>query len=146
MPLSRWVLIQGRRQFEPLLLPTYAATPRQILQWFRQRWQVRSLREARSHLGVETQRQWSSDWSAPHLFLLGLFTIVTTRISNWHRRFRRPCRSSGITGQPTFADALALVRQQPWQMRTFQMSTSASDLLLLPVTFFNTWSDSLLCC
>jgi len=32
---------------------------------------------------------------------------------------------------PTFADALALVRQQLWQMQTFQMS-SADDTVKVP--------------
>ena len=33
----------------------------EILQWFRQRWQVEvTFEEARAHLGVETQRQWSN--------------------------------------------------------------------------------------
>jgi hypothetical protein len=50
----------------------------QIVEWFVQRWHVEAtFEEARSHLGIETQRQWS------HLailrttpVLLGLFSLV----------------------------------------------------------------------
>jgi len=44
---------------------------------------------------------------------------------------------------PTFADALALVRQL-WQMQTFQMSSADVDTVKVPRALFNTWSD-LLC-
>jgi len=33
---------------------------------------------------------------------------------------------------PTFADALALVRQQLWQMQTFQMSSADVDTVKVP--------------
>jgi len=66
MPLVpiRWVLIQDPKgKFETqALLCTDLAAPRQILQWFRQRWQVEvSFEEGSANpSGVETQRQWSS--------------------------------------------------------------------------------------
>lgn len=153
MPLVpiRWVLIQdpkGKFETQALLCTDLAATPRQILQWFRQRWQVEvSFEEVRTHLGVETQRQWSSlaiERTTP--VLLGLFSIVTTLAHQqlWHHPFVLPKVAWYHLGQPTFADALALVRQQLWQMRTFQMSTSASDTVKIPRDLFNTWSD-LLC-
>ncbi|MBO1909461.1 hypothetical protein J4G37_32120 [Microvirga sp. 3-52] len=51
----------------------------QIIRWFILRWQVEvTFQEARAHLGVETQRQWSDRAVArttPCLF--GLFSIVT---------------------------------------------------------------------
>lgn len=38
-----------------------------MLQWFRQRWQVEvTFEEVRSHLGVETQRQWSDARNFAH--------------------------------------------------------------------------------
>jgi hypothetical protein len=45
---------------------------------------------------------------------------------------------------PTFADALALVRQQLWQFRLFQLSNAETDTVNVPRAFFNCWSD-LLC-
>ena len=60
----RWVLIKDPKgKFEPqaLLCTNLSAQPMEILQWFRQRWQVEvTFEEVRSHLGVETQRQWSN--------------------------------------------------------------------------------------
>ncbi len=59
----RWVLLKdpkGKFQPQALLCTDLSAQPLQILQWFRQRWQVEvTFEEARSHLGVETQGQWS---------------------------------------------------------------------------------------
>ena len=61
--LIRWVLIrdpQGTFAPQALLCTDPAADPNQILEWFVLRWQLEvTFREARTHLGVETQRQWS---------------------------------------------------------------------------------------
>jgi len=55
---------------------------------------------------------------------------------------------------PTFADALALVRQQLWQMQTFQMSSADVDTVKVPalstlgLTYFAMlpkWIESRLC-
>ena len=67
----RWVLIRDPEgAFDPqaLLCTDPAADPTQILEWFVLRWQLevtpyqvrgRLFQEARAHLGLETQRQWS---------------------------------------------------------------------------------------
>lgn len=48
---------------------------------------------------------------------------------------------------PTFADALALVRQQLWQFRLFQLSNAETDTVNVPRAFFKCWSDlRSLCC
>jgi len=77
MPLVpiRWVLIQdpkGKFETQALLCTDLAATPRQILQWFRQRWQVEvSFEEVRTHLGLRPNVS-GPPWrlSAPHPFSL----------------------------------------------------------------------------
>ena len=58
-------------------LPT--ATPLQILAWFILRWCVETtFQEVRAHLGVETQRQWSTLAIQPTTpLLLGLFSFIT---------------------------------------------------------------------
>ncbi|MCG8362768.1 MAG: hypothetical protein MJA27_05470, partial [Pseudanabaenales cyanobacterium] len=78
----RWVLIQdpkGRFETQALLCTDVSADPIQILRWFRRRWQVEvTFEEVRTHLGVETQRQWSDKAilrTTPALF--ALFSIVT---------------------------------------------------------------------
>src|SRR5206468_7514026 len=59
----RWVLIRDPLgEFEPqaLLSTDQAAPAQQILEWFVMRWQLEvTFEEARAHLGIETQRQWS---------------------------------------------------------------------------------------
>ena len=59
----RWVLVRdskGKFETRALLCTQLDQDPRQILQWFLWRWQVEvTFQEVRSHLGVETQRQWS---------------------------------------------------------------------------------------
>ena len=68
--LIRWVLIrdpQGTFAPQALLCTDPAADPNQILEWFVLRWQLEvTFREVRTHLGVETQRQWSDQAIAPH--------------------------------------------------------------------------------
>ena len=81
MPI-RWVLVrdpQGEFATQALLCTDLGAKPEQILGWFVLRWQMETtFQEARRHLGVETQRQWSEmaiRRTTPAL--LGLFSLVT---------------------------------------------------------------------
>ena len=85
--LIRWVLIRdpkGAFATQALLCTDPSADPTQILEWFVLRWQLevtpyqvrgRLLQEVRTHLGVETQRQWSDLAIARTTpVLLGLFS------------------------------------------------------------------------
>jgi hypothetical protein len=101
--------------------------PLQIIRWFILRWQVEvTFQEARAHLGVETQRQWSDHAvarSTPCLF--GLFSIVTLLAGQIHHQTRMAVltESWDRKSHPTFADALAAVRRQIWRetdLRTSQ--------------------------
>ena len=78
----RWVLVrdpQHKFDAQALLCTDLQATPEQILAWFVQRWQLEvTFEEARRHLGLETQRQWSDLAIARTTpALLGLFSLVT---------------------------------------------------------------------
>lgn len=59
----RWVLIrepQGKFKPQALLCTDHTVSAKQIVQWFILRWRSEvTLEEVRTHLGVETQRQWS---------------------------------------------------------------------------------------
>lgn len=59
----RWVLIRDPQgQFAPqaLLCTDLNYAAQQIVEWFVLRWHVEvTFHEVRTHLGVETQRQWS---------------------------------------------------------------------------------------
>ena len=147
----RWVLIrdpQGKFKTQALLCTDLAATAVQILHWFRCRWQVEvTFEEVRAHLGVESQRQWSALAIARTTpALLALFSIVVTLAHQWQSKdgFNLPKAAWYHKAVPTFADALALVRQRLWLMKTFQTLETEGDVVKVPRQLFNTWSD-LLC-
>jgi len=125
----RWVLIRDPKgKFKPqaLLCTDLAASPEQILKWFVMRWQLEvTFHEVRDHLGVETQRQWS-DWAIARTTpaLLGLFSLVALLAHTHARNGKIPVRQDAWYSKPlpTFSDALALVRQELWQHRYFQLS------------------------
>lgn len=82
-PVSiRWVLIrdpEGTFASQAVLCTDQNADSVQILAWFVMRWPVEvTFHEVRTHLGVETQRQWS-DLAILRTTpaLLGLFSLVT---------------------------------------------------------------------
>ncbi len=133
LPL-RWVLIrdpQGKFDAQALLCTDVAATPQQILSWFIRRWQMETTFQAvRTHLGVETQRQWNDQAIARTTpALLALFSLVTLLAHPHFLRQPRPLRQARWYPKttPTFVDALALVRRQLWRSQGFSMSTFPSE-------------------
>ena len=117
----RWVLLrdpQGVCDPQALLCTDPARAPVQIISWFVQRWPVEvTFREARDHLGVETQRQWSDRAIARTTpCLLGLFSIVTLLAARLgpHARLRVSATAWYSKKHPTFSDGLAAVRRQFW--------------------------------
>ena len=72
--------------------------------------------EARAHLGLETQRQWSTSAIARTTpCLLGLFSLVVLMAHALHSD-HLPTRQAAWypKAEPTFADALAAVRRHLW--------------------------------
>jgi hypothetical protein len=125
----RWVLIRDpERRFAPqaLLCTDLAQDPAQIIEWFVQRWQVEvTFQEARAHLGVETQRQWSEKAIARTTpCLLALFSIVTLLAGRLPARERRQLAIAAwyLKPRPTFSDALAVVRRSLWREQDLRMS------------------------
>ncbi len=147
---SRWVLLRDpRNEFRPqaLLSTDVRRSPLQIVPSFVQRWQVAvTFQEVRTHLGVETQRQWA------HLAiarttptLLGLFSVVTLlapALSAHQKVFPRQAAWYSKS-TPTFADALALVRSQVWRQAHFSLSHKDSDLVQIPRPLFECLTDTL---
>ena len=135
----RWVLIRDPAgQFDPqaLLCTDQDVSAQQIVEWFVLRWQLEvTFHEARTHLGVETQRQWS------HLAiarttpaLLGLFSLVTLAARQQIGDGTLPARQAAWYDKPvpTFADTLALVRQRLWPIAFFEMSLFETDIVKIP--------------
>jgi len=130
----RWVLVRypdGRREPEAFLCTDTTAAPRDVLDRFDRRWAMETTyEEARAHLGVETQRQWSD----PAVFrttplLLGLYSAVTLYVhQNADRLALSPRRAAWYPKPaPTFADALARLRHHLWFERIVT-STQGSDM------------------
>jgi hypothetical protein len=140
----RWVLIRdpkGKFKSQALLCTDLDAKPEQILKWFVMRWQLEvTFHEVRDHLGVETQRQWS-DWAIARTTpaLLGLFSLVTLLANTHARKGKIPVRQAAwyYKPRPTFSDALALVRQELWQHRYFQLSQKRYDVQKIPPELMN---------
>jgi hypothetical protein len=147
----RWVLVRDPQEefaLQALLCTDLTAEPGQILSWFVLRWQMEAtFQEARRHLGVETQRQWSElaiRRTTPAL--LGLFSLVTLfahqrmvqqdsdalRQAAWYRK-----------AHPTFSDALAVVRRELWAEETFRGSAREADTVKVPRKFVERLTETL---
>jgi hypothetical protein len=112
--------------------------PVEILRCVVQRWGVKvSFEEARAHLGLETQRQWSDLAIARTTpVLLGLFSVVTLLAVQWHQAgFLVAEQTTWCEKEcPTFSDGIRLARQQIWWSRITGSSRPLADVLQLPQT------------
>jgi hypothetical protein len=152
MPLVplRWVLIRdplGKFDTQALLCTDLTASPAHILEWFVLRWQLEvTFQEARAHLGIETQRQWS-DLAILRTTpaLLALFSLVTLFAHHVLHGQPLPVRQAAWYRKkhPTFADTLALVRQQLWPVSISYLSPPTPDMLLIPKALFLRLTDTL---
>ncbi len=146
----RWVLIRDPlNRFAPqaLLCTDPARDPAQIVGWFVQRWQVEvTFQEARTHLGLETQRQWSDKAIARTTpCLLALFSIVTLLASRLPAHERRQVARAAWyhKPQPTFSDALAAVRQAFWREQTFVTSHRRNNSAKVRSALPDAWASAL---
>jgi hypothetical protein len=146
----RWVLVrdpQGEFTTQALLCTDLGASPEQVLRWFVLRWQMETtFQEARRHLGIETQRQWSElSIRRTTPALLGLFSFVTLFAN------QRMMQSMGVLRRaawylktyPTFSDALALVRKELWAHATFRGSPTDTDMVKVPRKFVEHLTETL---
>ena len=125
----RWVLVrdpEGRFAPQALLCTDPARDPAQIVAWFVRRWQVEvTFQEARAHLGVETQRQWSDKAIARTTpCLLALFSITALLADQLpdHERRRAAATAWYAKPRPTFSDTLAAVRREIWREQALATS------------------------
>jgi hypothetical protein len=145
----RWVLIRdpkGKFKSQALLSTDLSAKPEQILKWFVMRWRLEvTFHEVRDHLGVETQRQWS-DWAIARSTpaLLSLFSLVTLLANTHAQKGKIPIRQDAWYRKtlPTFSDALALVRQEVWEHRYFQLSQKRYDVRKMQPEMLNYLSNA----
>lgn len=139
----RCVLIRDvAAQFEPQALLSTDLT------FFLRRWQMEpTFQQVRTHLGVETQRQWSDKAIARTTpTLLGLFSFVTLLAHSLITHQGAQPRSAAWYPKTslTFSDALALVRHQLWAFWTFHLSVDEPDIVKVPRPLLERFND-LLC-
>jgi hypothetical protein len=148
----RWVLVrdpQGQYETVCLLCTDQDVLPLPIVEWFVMRWQLEvTFEEARRHLGIETQRQWSDNAIARTTpLLLGLFSWITLVAHTFHSSGQAVVvrQAAWYTKPlPTFSDALALVRQQLWSsLPTFQTSGETPDMIKVSRPFFDSLVETL---
>jgi hypothetical protein len=146
----RWVLVrdpQGEFVDQALLSTDLEAAAQQIVEWFVLRWQLEvTFHEGRTHLGVETQRQWSEqaiERTTP--VLLALFSVVTLCAHVCLGEAALPVRCTAWYHKtaPTFADTLAFVRHQLWPSALFSMSPDRYDMVEIPRAVFQHMTDTL---
>jgi len=138
LPL-RWVLVRDPLgKFEPTAFfsTNRLLTALQILTYFIMRWGLEvTFQEARAHLGLETQRQWSDLAIARTTpALLGLFSLVTLLAHHLTIGQPFPVRTAAWYDkqEATFSDAIALVRRHLWTNTEFANSPAEQGLVEIP--------------
>lgn len=146
----RYVLVRdpkGKLRDEAFFCTDINARPQQILEWVVWRWSVEvTFEEARAHLGVETQRQWSDKAIArttPALF--GLFSIVTMAALQMSEGGEIPVAQAAWykKEEPTFSDCIGLVRRQIWEAQKLVKSGDEAEFINFPSEDFELLLDSL---
>lgn len=131
----RWVLVRDPKQIfktQALLCTDLTVSAEQIIRWFVRRWQVEvTFHEVRTHLGVETQRQWA-DLSILRITpaLLSLFSVVTL-LANLHAPNQKfPVQQTAWYPKklPTFSDALVLVKETLLMQHYFPTSLFQTNI------------------
>jgi hypothetical protein len=146
----RFVLISdvlGKFKPQALLSTDLNLTELQILTCFMRRWQMEpTFQHVRTHLGVETQRQWSPKAIARTTpALMGLFSLVTLLAHTLVTRHGFTVRTAAWYPKllPTFSDALALVRRALWTHLTFHISPEQADSVIVPRVLLERFNDLL---
>ena len=146
----RWVVIrdpEGKFDPQALLCTDQNVAAQQIVEWFVLRWQLEvTFHEARAHLGVETQRQWS-DLAILRTTpaLLGLVSLVTLVANQLRVDGAFPTRRAAWYAKdvPTFADTIALVRQHLWPCAFSDLSNQPTDMIKIPRAVFDRFATTL---
>lgn len=118
----RWALVRDPQAF---FSTDTAMAAERILAIYVRRWQIEvTFQEARAHLGVETQRQWSDlaiERTTPAL--LGLYNLISLWAGDIVATTDSPFKAAWYKKSVfTFSDAIAAVRTRIWLHCIFQRS------------------------
>jgi len=149
----RWVLLRaaaGTLRPAALCCPDPTMSAEQVIARCVDRWAIEvTFEEARAHLGVETQRPWSTraiGRTTPCLF--GRFSLVVLLAHALHPQ-QLPTRQAAWDpkAEATFADALAAVRRhlwtRPWQADNCATSAPDPDPSQFPHPLWDHFQDLL---
>ena len=135
----RWVLIkdpESKKEPQALLCTDAQLSSEQILAYFSRRWAMEvTLEEARVHLGVETQRQWSDQAIARTTpVLLALFSVVALWADQLYKQQVLNMEQTAWYRKQhiTFSDAIAAVRSAIYKQANNDTCTPDMDMLLIP--------------
>lgn len=145
----RWVLVRdplGKFDLQALLCTDLSVQPTDIVEWFVLRWRLEvTFQEARAHLGLDSQRQWSDAAIARTTpLLLGLLSWITLLAHVLSSDHSRPVRSAAWYPKslPTFSDAIAWARLLVWH-EIFRMSAPETDIVKIPRSALLRLTDTL---
>ena len=133
----RWVLVRdpkGKRDTVAFFSTDVHQSPPTIIMDFVKRWSHEvTFEEARAHLGIETQRQWSDkaiERTTPALF--GLFSLVVLMAHTLCPEGQIPLLQAAWYPKThaSFHDLLFLVRRRLWPRLLFQTDAFPPDLRL----------------
>jgi hypothetical protein len=137
----------GTFETQALLCTRLEATPLQVLEWFVLRWQVEvTFAEARAHLGMETQRQWSDKAvSRTTPCVLGLYSLIILLAERVRKQQGLMVRRDAWYAKEsaTFSDTLAMVRRWLWAEQHFQLSQTEADIINVPRSLFERLTETL---
>ena len=129
----------GKNVAETFFSTDVSNSPEQIITWFVLRWNIEvTFEESRSHLGVETQRQWSDkaiQRTTPLLMgLYSLLTLVALKMNETKAILAHETTSwYDKNGELTFADILVTVRRSIWSKKYLSKSRETNDLVKFTV-------------
>jgi len=146
----RWVLVRdphAKFDAQAFLCTNVEREAAQILAWFVRRWTVEvTFEEARAHLGVETQRQWSEKAIARTTpALLALYSVVTLLAARLVESNKLPVRRAAWYAKEcaTFSDTIAYVRRYVWRDQHFRMSEANAEMIKVPRILLERLTDTL---
>ena len=126
LPIAvQWVLVRVEGKKNPIAFfsNNVELDPFDILKRYMFRWNVEvTFEEARAHMGIETQRQWSDLAIARTTpCLLGLFSLICCAALSFYRQGELIPRGSAWYKKTeiTFSDLMALMRRKTWGDKYF---------------------------
>ena len=138
LPIA-WVLAHdalGKLEDAAFLCTDLDVSPQQILCWYVMRWNLEvTFEDARAHLGLETQRQWSDRAIARTTpALLGLYALIVLLAHHLLQRKPLPIRTTAwyVKPEATFSDVIAFVRRYLWQHIEFTHSPIQTTPVPIP--------------